>query len=73
MVATQQECVWVMAADATAKLPPSCRSPQGFSECIMNRREKEEWEKINVVGCTLLGVSKRKKIQGYRASSLCPL
>jgi hypothetical protein len=50
------------------------REARGFSEVIVNRRGKEEWERrINVVSCTLLGVWKRKKIQGYMASSLCPL
>jgi hypothetical protein len=43
------------------------------SGVIVSRRGKERWARINVVGCILLEVSKRKKIQGYRASSLCPL
>jgi len=73
MAAAQPECVWVIAADATARLPPGWGTPAGCSGVIVNTREKEEWERINVVGCTLLGVSKRKKIQGYRASNLCPL
>jgi len=43
---------------------------RGYSGVIVNTREKEEWERINGGGCTLLRVSKRKKIQGCRASSL---
>ena len=42
MAAAQQECVWVMAADATAKLPPGWGTPAGCSGVIVNRREKEE-------------------------------
>lgn len=46
---------------------------RGCSGVIVNSREKEEWQSLHGGGCPLLAGAKRKKIQGDRASSLCPL
>ena len=79
MAAAQRECVWVTVAGATVKRPPGWGKPEGCSGVIVNTRAKEEWERIHVVGCTLLGVSKRKRSRepglaaSARSSSVAPL